>query len=105
MSRVTSAGCCLTPDDTSAAEPANPSATIFINVPRDGARKREGGDRQGGNANKLINRSKERQIAKERPRRSAMSPLIRPTMKWRCLVFMFYHRSRPPEQTRGSSQT
>lgn len=34
-----------------------------------------------------------------------MSSLIRSTMKWRCLDFMFYHRSRPPEQARGSSQT
>ena len=47
----------------------------------------------------------ERAIAKERRRGSLMSPLSRSTMKWRCLVFMFYHRSRPPEQTRGSSQT
>lgn len=58
MSRVTSAGCCLTPDDTTNTQPTSPSLTIIINMPRDGARKREGGDRQGENANKLINRSK-----------------------------------------------
>ncbi len=109
MSHVTSAGCCLTPDDTTKAQSTTPSPAIIINMPRDGAGKREGGDGQGENANKLINRSKERQIerviAKKRRCRSLMSPLIRSTMKWRCLVFMFYHRSRPPEQTRGNSQT
>lgn len=103
MSHVTSARCRLTPDDTTAeARSTTLSPATVISMLGDGVRQR---DKQRENANKHINRSKERQITKEGRCRSLMSPLTRSTMKWRCLVFMFYHRSRPPEQTRGSGQT
>lgn len=51
MSHVTSAGCCLTPDDTTDAQP-----TAIINDEMERKRE-EGRDGQGQNANSLINRS------------------------------------------------
>lgn len=85
----------------------HPSSTITVNML--GETERVGTVRRWENAkvNKQKQRTidRERVIAKERRCGSLMSPLTHSTMKWRCLVFMFYHRSRPPEQTHGSSQT
>lgn len=109
MSHVTSAGRFLTSDDTTDAQPRPPPLS-HDHHHHQRSEETERGRGGGENANKLKNRRKkkrqiERARAKERRCGPLMSPLSRSTMKWRCLVFMFYHRSRPPEQTRGSSQT
>lgn len=108
MSRVTSERCCrLTPDDATNAQSTTWSSPLMSTCR---AMERHGDTgKEWGNAKHWINRSKERQIewpiTTARQCWSLMSPSTRSTMKWRCLVLMFYHRSRPPEQTRGSSQT
>lgn len=64
MSHVTSAGCCLTPDDTTNTQSTSPSLTIIINMPRDGAEK-EGGRRKTGRECKQVNKQEQRRIDRE----------------------------------------